>query len=171
MRGLFALSALLCGACDLCWQQVEAPCHEPFETTVVRIVDGDTLEIDPPITMDDGAEIDRVRLLCINTPETHGTPACYGEEAAAWMATRLEGVTVTLYFAEDCTDTYQRALAYVKEGPGLVNIELAELGYALPIDEWFADQPCCDEVVAAVDQARADGVGGWGACAGYPWTE
>jgi len=152
-----------------CFKDVVEPCRESLEVTVVEVIDGDTFDVEPPIELPDGSSVDRVRLLCVDTPETSGDSECYGHEARDWLAEKLEGEQVTLHFAEDCLGIYGRALAYVQFGHRLVNLELAQEGYALPIDEWFADYACCDQIRTAVEQAQADELGGWGECSGSPW--
>ena len=60
--------------------------------TVTRAVDGDTIHVTGP-----GGSHDIVRLLGINTPETHDPRKpveCFGPEAAAYTKSRLEGRTV-----------------------------------------------------------------------------
>jgi micrococcal nuclease len=156
-------------ACNRCWTEVEAPCLEPTTVTVTRVIDGDTFDIEPALELPDGSTVDRVRMLCIDTPELSGGE-CYGPEARDWLTERIEGQQVTLHFAEECLGTYDRALAYVKLGGVLLNVDLAREGYALPMDEWFSDYPCCEEVEQAVQQAQEAGAGGWGVCGGgYPW--
>jgi micrococcal nuclease len=80
---------------------------------VTRVVDGDTLHV-----RSDGREV-KVRLLGIDTPETHrpGTPVeCGGPQASASMA-RLAPVGSRVTLATDPTqdrvDRYGRLLAYV----------------------------------------------------------
>ena len=58
---------------------------------VVKAVDGDTIDVRI------GASTDTVRLLGIDTPETHHPTKpvqCFGPEAAAYTKSRLEGRTV-----------------------------------------------------------------------------
>ncbi len=166
----FLCAAGGCGWGDhSCFRDAVAPCRESLEVTVVEVVDGDTLEVAPPIGLPDGSSVDRARLLCIDTPEISGDAECYGPEARDWLATEIEGEEVTLHFAEDCLGIYGRALVYVQQGHHLVNLDLAQEGYALPIDEWFADYACCDQIRAAVELAQDEDLGGWTECSGSPW--
>ncbi len=163
------LQAVLLFSCrPPCTKDAEDPCAAPMTVVVQRVVDGDTLEVDPPIPLESG-ETDKVRLLCINTPETKEEIECYGEQAAAYVQDRVEGEEVTLYFDRDCAGVYGRALAYVMIGRSMLNQELAAGGYAVMIDDYFADYACCDEIQEAADLARTDGLGGWGSCTGTPW--
>ena len=166
-----ALAVLSLHGCNRCWKDVDAPCLEATKVTVTSVVDGDTFDIEPALELPDGSSVDRVRLLCVDTPEL-SAGECYGSEAKDWLTQRLEGQQVTLHFSDECTGTYDRALAYVKLGGTLINAEIAREGYALPMDEWFSDYPCCDEVDQAVQEAQAAGAGGWGVCGGgYPWGQ
>jgi micrococcal nuclease len=96
--------------------------------TVERIVDGDTVRIDPAV---DG--IDEVRLIGIDTPETKD-PDCdvqpYGPEAVTFTRDQLQGEEVDLEFDEDREDRYERLLAYVYLDDGMFNETLLEEGYA-----------------------------------------
>jgi micrococcal nuclease len=96
--------------------------------TVERIVDGDTIRIDPAV---DG--IDEVRLIGIDTPETKD-PDCdvqpYGPEATMFTRDELQGEEVNLEFDEDREDRYERLLAYVYLDDEMFNETLLEEGYA-----------------------------------------
>ncbi len=96
--------------------------------TVERIVDGDTIRIDPAV---DG--IDEVRLIGIDTPETKD-PDCdvqpYGPEALIFTRDELLDEEVDLEFDEDREDQYDRLLAYVYLDDEMFNETLLEEGYA-----------------------------------------
>ena len=80
--------------------------------TVTRVVDGDTIEVNPPQSWTED-----VRLLGVDTPETvdPGEPVePYGPEASAFTKRQLEGERVTLIFDQEKRDQYGRALAYVR---------------------------------------------------------
>src|SRR5918993_2465401 len=82
--------------------------------TVERVVDGDTIEVNPAV----GGTQD-VRLLGVDTPETvdpNEPVQPYGPQASAFTKRQLEGKRVTLVFDRDRTDQYDRALAYVRLG-------------------------------------------------------
>ncbi|HEV2724401.1 MAG TPA: hypothetical protein VGV10_07185, partial [Thermoleophilaceae bacterium] len=53
------------------------------EATVVRVVDGDTVEL--------GGGLGKSRLIGIDTPEVYGGVECYGREASAYAKRQLEG--------------------------------------------------------------------------------
>ena len=77
---------------------------------VVRVIDGDTIEVSI-----DGTEED-VRYIGVDTPETvkPGAPVqCYGPQASAANHRLVEGRTVRLVFDRERRDAYGRLLAYV----------------------------------------------------------
>ncbi len=152
---------------------IDAPCADPVVVDVTYVVDGDTIDVDPPVLLP-GGPVTRIRLLCIDTPEVHLPSECWGPEATEYVEDRLEGTRVQLVFDRDCTDTYGRGLAYVKTwhflGLGtLFNLELVREGYAVMIDDYFADYTWCPDMAEAAAEARAEGTGGWGECRGDPW--
>jgi micrococcal nuclease len=98
--------------------------------TVTRVVDGDTIEVNPPLSWTED-----VRLLGVDTPETvdPGEPVePYGPQASAFTKRQLEGERVTLIFDQEKTDQYGRALGYVRiSGQSVTfNETLLEQGYA-----------------------------------------
>lgn len=132
----------------------------PATLTVVRTVDGDT------ILVTDGTRKEYVRLLGINTPETHKphwpVERC-GPEAEAYTRAALPvGTQVTVDVEGDRVDHYGRTLAYIyvpgrnPAHPRDLNRELIDKGYA------FATrykQPRRDELRAAEAAAHAAHVG------------
>ena len=134
--------------------------------TIVRIIDGDT------VVADIGGHEDHVRLIGIDTPETHkpGTPVeCYGPEASAHLAELIPpGTRLRLERDRESRDLYGRLLAYVyRESDGMfVELAMVSDGYAGPL----AIAPNTThraEIHAAVDTARAAHRGLWGACGGF----
>ena len=103
---------------------------------VVKVVDGDTLDVDCP---DGRYPHTRIRLLGVDTPETKkpDTPVqYYGPEATAYTKAKTLGKVVTLQLARPKTrDKYNRLLAYVILPDG-TNLDLALVltgcGYADP---------------------------------------
>ena len=97
-----------------------------LSATVVRAVDGDTIEVRIA-----GAEED-VRYIGVDTPESVDPDEpvqCYALRRAT--STRaVEGETVRLVFDRERRDTYGRLLAYVYAGDRFVNAELVRRGYA-----------------------------------------
>lgn len=131
-------------------------------TPVVRVVDGDTIQVRL------GTRKERVRLIGIDTPETvkPDTPVqCFGKKASAETHQLLDGQRVRLVSDVETRDRYGRMLAYVYRLPdGLfVNAELARRGYArqmtIPPNVRFADH-----FRTLVAEARRAGRGLWSAC-------
>jgi endonuclease YncB( thermonuclease family) len=77
---------------------------------VIRVVDGDTIEVRI------GGREEDVRLIGVDTPETvkPDTPVqCFGERASHFTKRRLSGQRVRLVFGVERRDIYGRLLAYV----------------------------------------------------------
>jgi micrococcal nuclease len=135
--------------------------------TVVRAVDGDTLRVET------GGSERYVRLLGIDTPETHrpGTPVeCGGPEAAAALrALAPPGTRVTLERdpGQDEHDRYGRLLAYVRlPGDRLVESELLRSGWARTYVFGGRAVARHGEFRRVEALARAAGRGAWSACGG-----
>ena len=133
---------------------------EGVRATVLRVVDGDTIEVSL-----DGEEED-VRYIGVDTPESvkPGTPVqCYAKRASHFNESLVEGRRVRLVFDAEHRDVYGRLLAYVYVGDRFVNATLVRRGYArtltIPPNDRFAARFRHLER----DAARA-GRGLWGAC-------
>ena len=147
-----------------------------FRVTVVRVVDGDTMEI----RFGNGTA-DTVRLLGVDTPEVHssntpgefegvpGTAAgerClrrYGERASAFATERLADETVRLRFDPESERRgyYGRLLGYLVVDGENFNRLLLEEGLARVYDSRFTERERFRE---AESDARSAGIGLW-ACA------
>jgi micrococcal nuclease len=94
----------------------------PSSATVVEIIDGDTVVIE-------GGQ--RVRYLMVDTPEiTGGHDDCFGDNAAQFNSDLVLARTVELAYDVECTDQFDRLLAYVSVDGIEVNSRLVERGYA-----------------------------------------
>jgi len=128
--------------------------------SVLRVVDGDTLIIEPK---------ERIRLIGVDAPESVA-PArpveCMAREASRFLSELLPtGTAVRLDYDVERLDRYGRTLAYVwVDSTGLfVNAELVRRGFAQPLTippnvahaDQFAD--------LALEARRADR-GLWGSC-------
>jgi len=109
--------------------------------TVVRVIDGDTIEVDL-----DGWRY-TVRYIGINTPETNRPSRgveFYGPEASARNRELVEGKTVRMEFDVSSTDRFDRLLGYVYVDDEMVNATLISEGFAVastfPPDTKFADR-------------------------------
>lgn len=149
---------------------------EGFRVTVVRVVDGDTMEV----RFANGTA-DTVRLLGVDTPEVRssntpgefeGVPETeagerclrrYGERASRFATERLADETVRLRFdpESDRRGYYGRLLGYLVVDGENFNRLLLEEGLARVYDSRFAERERFRETEAA---ARSAGVGLW-ACA------
>lgn len=115
----------------------EAPANIQWRT-IVRVVDGDTVELD-------GKE--KVRLIGIDTPEKFEsakldkdsersgkdkkTIQALGEKASEYAKTLCEGKKVWLEYDQTRTDKYGRTLAYLHLEDGkVVNEEILKAGFA-----------------------------------------
>jgi micrococcal nuclease len=132
--------------------------------TVVRVVDGDTIDVTV------GGTEERVRLIGIDTPETvkPNTPVeCYGPEASAHTKQLLPAGT-PVYLERDMVarDDYGRLLSYVFRTDGVfVNRDLIDNGFArvLEIKPNLAYHVYFEQ---GADAARAAGLGLWSHCPG-----
>ncbi len=127
---------------------------------VLRVVDGDTIEVEI-----DGREED-VRYIGVDTPETvaPGKPVgCFGPEASARNHELVEGEDVRLVFGAEVRDDYGRLLAYVHAGGRLVNAELLRGGYARTL-EIPPNTAMATEFRGIERRAATAGRGLWGTC-------
>jgi micrococcal nuclease len=135
---------------------------------VIRVVDGDTIHVRT------GGRDETVRLIGIDTPETHrpGTPVeCGGPQASAAMGRRARsGTRVTLVTdpSQDRRDRYGRLLAYVdrdRDGADLGR-QMVRGGFA---DVYvYEDRPFkrLKAYRAAARKARDEHAGVYGTCGG-----
>jgi micrococcal nuclease len=127
------------------------------ESAVVAFVnDGDTLRT---------TSGKKIRLLQIDAPELHGD--CFGKAAlSALRQLTPKGTPITLVRdpSLDQTDRYGRLLRYVLVHETNVNIALVQGGTASPY--FFRNERglYASELLAAVEKARAEKLGYWGAC-------
>ncbi|MGF1466085.1 MAG: thermonuclease family protein [Sandaracinaceae bacterium] len=136
-------------------------CRPAVLVRVLRVRDGDTLEVEAP-----GEPRDLpVRLIGVDTPELHPARECLAEEARAFSA-QLAGHLAWLAFDRTCHDSYGRLLAYVhvgREEGGFWQRQLLRRGLARVLtvgaNRAFAGRFGDDE-----GRARAVGAGRWGAC-------
>ncbi len=104
------------------------------EYTVVRVVDGDTVDVSSGAW---GTTTTRVRLLNVDAPETVDPSrpvGCLGPEASQRLTELLPvGSPVDLAFDVERTDRYGRTLAGVYAKGELVNARMASEGLAVPV--------------------------------------
>ena len=131
--------------------------------TVLRIVDGDTVDV-----VDDTRGKLRIRIIGLDTPETvkpaHAV-ACGGPEATEFARENLAGQRVAVITdpTQDLHDRYGRTLAYlVKAGNWDYSVEAvrAGMGRAYVYDHSPATR--APQIAAAEDEARQAHRGLWG---------
>jgi micrococcal nuclease len=128
---------------------------------VVEVLDGDTI-----VVVLAGGERDTVRLLGVDTPETHHPTKpveCFGPEASAFTTRRLLGHVVTLEGDVESRDVYGRRLAYVLLRGERFNDELLRRGYARLL-VLAPNRGHAHELLEAELAAHDAGRGLWGRC-------
>ena len=165
---LLAVAVALSG----CAAQTPAPAETGIpvpagaqQATVVRLVDGDTVQLRGRGVGRLEAEPTRVRVLLIDTPEVHDGRECFGPEAADRAAELLpEGSSVRVQADRDPEDRFGRPLLHiwnadgVNVGEALVREGFAEVLFLRPNDRYLG------AFEAAESEARGAGRGIWTAC-------
>lgn len=166
---VFTCLALISTGCDALPGAVppssspQSPTAEPAppalttEASVVRVIDGDTIEVDI------AGSLYKVRYIGIDTPETvHPTRGeePYGKAAYAKNKELVEGKVVRLEKDVSETDKYGRLLRYVWVGGLFVNAELVKLGYA-QVATYPPDVKYQDIFLKLQREARETGRGLW----------
>ena len=126
----------------------------PAEAVVERVIDGDTIAIE-------GDE--RVRYLLVDAPELD---ACFGQQAAEMNRRLVEGEVVTLRYDLECTDDYDRLLAWVGVDGREINLVLVERGLASVLHIPPNGDARVEMFLVAQARAKASRAGLWGACGG-----
>ena len=160
-RSRVVVVAILAAASLGGWRLGQARHAATAEWTVVRVVDGDTIDV-----ARGGGDTDTIRLLGINTPETHHPTKpveCFGPEAAAFTEEHLTGRSVQLEDDIERRDRYGRRLAYVVVDGERFNDELLRRGYArlLVIEPNHAH---ARTMLSEELDAKRAGRGLWGEC-------
>lgn len=139
--------------------QPESKCG-PREAVVSRIIDGDTIEL---------ASGEKIRYLMVNTPETTGGKnECYGSNAVTFNTDLVLGKTVELDYDVECTDRFDRTLAYVTVDGQEVNSLMIERGFACLLHIAPNGDDRLDEFQRLETDARNLNRGLWGACDPIP---
>jgi micrococcal nuclease len=154
-------AVVLIGASGLGWWFGAQRRAADAQYRVVQVLDGDTI-----VVRRAGGSDETIRLLGVDTPETHHPRKpvqCFGPEAAAYTASRLFGQVVRLEDDVERHDIYGRRLAYVYLDGHNYERELLQQGYArllvIEPNHAHARDMLDDEL-----NARARGVGLWAAC-------
>jgi len=127
---------------------------------ITRVVDGDTVEARI------GDEVEDVRLIGIDTPETVKPEApveCFGPQASSYTHRLLEGQRVRLVFGVERRDIYDRLLAYAYIDHRFVNAELVRRGLARTLE--IPPNTLHSALFRRLElKAARGGRGLWGAC-------
>lgn len=136
--------------------------HQPGLYTVERFVDGDTIAVRM------GSSVETVRMIGIDTPETHkpNTPVqCYGPAAAAFTKNLIGTQKVRLESdpKSQNRDRYDRLLRYVYLPDNrLVQQELISHGYGFAYTQFPFSKS--DDFVTAESGAKTGVLGLWSSC-------
>jgi len=128
--------------------------HAESEFFVVRVIDGDTIELESG---------QKVRYIGIDTPEIHHptkSVECFGEQAAEKNRALVEGKLVKLEKDVSEVDRYGRLLRYVYVDGVMVNELLVREGYARA-SSYPPDIKHQDLFREAESQAQQAGAGLW----------
>ena len=139
--------------------------REAGPATLISVSDGDTIHVEV------GGREETLRLILIDTPETHDSnypPECYGAEATAFLKGLLPRGTA-LYLETDVSerDRFGRLLRYVWLDRGdevyLINEAMVRSGYAAQ-STFPPDVKYEERIQEAARFAREHGYGLWSAC-------
>ena len=128
-----------------------SPSPQVTEATVVRVIDGDTIEVDI------GGRLYKVRYIGIDTPEI-GRPGA--DETTIVNAQLVSGKTVYLEKDVSETDRYGRLLRYVWTDEGMANAILVANGYA-QVATYPPDVKYQQDFLELQRQAEEAGTGLW----------
>lgn len=135
---------------------------QPGLYQVANVVDGDTIKVNS------GGHIETVRLIGMDTPETHDPRKpvqCFGEAAHQKTLSLIGGKSVRLEAdpADSDRDKYHRLLRYVYLPDGtFVNAELVRQGYAFAYTVFPNSK--LDQFRTLEAEARQSGRGLWAGC-------
>ncbi|TAH33868.1 thermonuclease [Candidatus Saccharibacteria bacterium] len=137
---------------------------QPGQYAVARYVDGDTIVVDM------NGQQETVRMIGVDTPETHkpNTPVqCYGPAASAYTKNRIHAQGDKVRLVSDSLSTnrdrYNRLLRYVTLPDGTNhNQDLVAKGYAFAYLSFPFTKS--DDFAKAQADAQAQKLGLWGNC-------
>ncbi|MCF6138652.1 thermonuclease family protein [Pseudalkalibacillus berkeleyi] len=107
------------------------PQEKQFISSVKKVVDGDTIHLETPVL-----GTTKVRFVSIDTPETNyqgQSQGYHAEEATRQLEYLLPlGERVDIHVGDEPFDQYGRLLAVVVKNEQNINLEMIELGMAVP---------------------------------------
>jgi len=142
-----------------CGEEVGNPSCGPGTAIVSRVSDGDT------IALDSG---ERVRYLMVDAPENTSDVECFGPETTQFNRELVEGKEIRLTYEEQCTDNFQRLLAFVEVSGREVNALLVERGFACVLFIPPNGESRRDEFEDLELRARTGDFGLWATCETRP---
>lgn len=135
---------------------------QPGQYRVTQVYDGDTIEVDMNGTQE------KVRLIGVDTPETHDPRKqvqCFGRAASEFTKQLIGDKPVRLVADPQSSnrDRYQRLLRYVYLSDNtLVQAEIIKQGYGFAYTSFPFDKS--EEFRAYQKEARNNNRGLWGSC-------
>lgn len=135
------------------------PGGERLRARVLEVTDGDTV-----VVRLESGEVERVRYIGVDTPESTSLPVeCFGQRAAAVNRGMVGGRVVSLEPGIERRDDYGRLLAYVRRGGTFVNAELVRRGLARTLT--IAPNNARAGLFERLEKSAArNGTGLWGIC-------
>jgi endonuclease YncB( thermonuclease family) len=126
--------------------------QEIYKGQVISVQDGDTITV-----RTEDFEQMRVRFYGIDAPEKDQP---YGPQAKEYLSGLLYGESVELEVLD--VDRYSRYVCLVKLGGKLVNVMLAENGYAWTYEAYCKNESVCNQIRDAEERASEASLGLWG---------
>ena len=124
---------------------------------VVRVIDGDTIEIEGKI---------KVRYVGVNTPELHDPRKpieCFGQAASDENKRLVEGKEIYIQKDVSETDKFKRLLRYVWVGDMFINDYLVRQGFA-QVSTYPPDVKYVSQFLEAQKEAQDNKRGLWKEC-------
>lgn len=102
-----------------------------YKATVVKVIDGDTIDVDIDLGFYTVLLKQRVRLYGIDAPEVRGKERFAGLESKSWLKQQIENKVIELVTFKDAKGKYGRWLGIVYMASKNVNQQMVELGLAV----------------------------------------
>ncbi|MEO9572429.1 thermonuclease family protein [Tateyamaria sp.] len=111
-----------------------------YRATVVKVVDGDTIDVDIDLGFYIWAKNQRIRLVGIDAPEPRGESRVEGKAATAFLKELIEGKSIILrtFKGRDGADergSFRRWLGVIYLEGKDINQAMINAGHAVRIDE------------------------------------
>ncbi len=148
------------------------PLSTLVEAKVIRVIDGDTIEVQP---ISGNGPSGSLRIIGVDTPETkhpRKPVMCYGAAATQKTQQLIDGVGGRVFLEKDVSerDRYGRLLRYVwlpyPNGLLMLNEALVREGYAR-VATFPPDVKYVDRFLVAEREARKGNKGLWAACGDF----